>query len=148
MAAPFFDWLKRTTERFTGKFYEGPEPPKRIRAMVEAFAATHPKATRAEWLEHSVQLAEECYRSGYTRGFERYDRDPSTRPDEEAIEELAEAQRHDWSWAGPTAVDRAIEDQVPDDSGAAMSLEDQAAYLEMRDVYERENRMGRGPRRL
>ena len=85
-------------ERLLGRFYEGPEPPARLGEMVVAFANDHPRATRGEWVWFCRQHAAECYRSGYTRGVERAERDfwnamPSVLP-----EEVADELDPDWRW--------------------------------------------------
>ena len=86
-------------ERLAGIWAEGPEPPARLGEMVVAFANDRPHATRAEWVEYAQGLARESYRSGYTRGVERAERQfwssmPSVLP-----EDVADALDPDWRWS-------------------------------------------------
>lgn len=144
MAPPFQRWLAKAAEKLAGRYYEGREPPVRLAAMAEAFAGMHPRATRGEWLDMAKELAAEAYRSGYRAGYEKYDRDPENEREQFDPDELAG--EPDWEWGGPTTVEQMAE--VPDDDeGQSLSLEDQADYLALREQYEREQRMGRGPGR-
>jgi hypothetical protein len=77
---PVLRFLKRQVEHYLGSFYEGPEPPRRLRRMVLLFANAHPKATRREWAEFAAAHAAEAYQSGYTRGWERSERDADAMP--------------------------------------------------------------------
>ena len=98
---PLVRWFRNIRERIFGSFYDGPEPPDRLAQMVIAFALTNPQATRFDWTRFAIEHARECYRAGYTRGYEYIERDP----DERAIltqldpDALADALDPDWRWS-------------------------------------------------
>lgn len=123
---PLGKLIRRTTERALGRYYEGPEPPKRLRQVAEEFVATHPKATRSEWLEMAVSLAEAAYKEAYDRGLGWADRDLDRRDPVDDPEALAEIEAHDWDWTGgaPTSdetADQSVEGDLryvqPDERG-------------------------------
>ena len=64
-------WLRRFLQWLFGLFYEGAVPPVRLSKGVEAFAFTHPVATREEWMEFARVAADEAYKAGYERGYEQ-----------------------------------------------------------------------------
>lgn len=144
---PLMAWLKRTTEKAFGRYYEGPEPPARLGNMAEHFAATYPRATRGEWLTMARRLAAEAYREGYVRGYEKYERDPAEREQHDP-DELAEVMRHDWDWAGPTGVDLMLSEVPEDDLTERAAQGGWDAYAEhLEGKVERDRaRMGK-PRR-
>ena len=96
---PFQRLSKRIVERARGIYYEGPEPPGRLGAMVVAFANLHPHATRGEWVAFATEHAGECYRSGYTRGHERSERDYAATMPDARPEDVADDQDPDWRWS-------------------------------------------------
>ena len=73
---PFARLLRNAAQKVAGVFYEGEQPPERLGQLVEDFAAWHPKAPPEEWKAFARGLAEEAYRTGYARGFERAERVP------------------------------------------------------------------------
>jgi hypothetical protein len=75
MLTPLKRWLRNMLERWLGCYYEGPPPPARLSAQVLLFAQENPHATRAEWSAFCMAHAEECYRTGWVRGYEWYGRD-------------------------------------------------------------------------
>jgi len=93
---PAVKWLTRLRDKWLGNFYEGPEPPQRLREIVVVFANLHSRATRAEWLEFAAAHAEEAYRCGYVRGFENAERDPD--PIDVPPERLADQMDPSWRW--------------------------------------------------
>lgn len=64
-------WISRLLQKLAGIWYEGPEPPSRLGTSVEAFAFTHPVASREQWAAFAIQLAETAYQAGYQRGYEQ-----------------------------------------------------------------------------
>jgi hypothetical protein len=73
-------FVRNILEMLLARFYEGPEPPKRLAEMVLVFANMHPRATRAEWTAFAQAHANETYRTGYVRGLEFAERDLDRRP--------------------------------------------------------------------
>ncbi|GAC1450380.1 MAG: hypothetical protein PVSMB8_09540 [Vulcanimicrobiaceae bacterium] len=67
---PVARFLRNTWEKLFGKFYDGPAMPIRFADYVEVFAKRHPKATRQDWFEFSIELAARAYEAGYVRGWE------------------------------------------------------------------------------
>lgn len=95
------NWLKhfmlKWGEKFAGTFYEGPEPPKRLKEKVQLFRLYYPHATPAEWAEFSLKLAKNSYQEGFVRGHQWVEREwegPEIDP-----EVLAEVEGEDWSLA-------------------------------------------------
>jgi hypothetical protein len=95
---PFARFLKRTAERLFGTFEEGPRPPERLRQMVVEFLNAHPKLTRRQVGEFGAQLAENCYRAGYARGWESTVRDPAAPWRTLPPELVADLHDPDWRW--------------------------------------------------
>jgi hypothetical protein len=85
---PVMRFLRNAGERLFGTFAEGPEPPRRLRAIVELFARANPGATVAEWVEFAAGHAGTSYQLGYVRGCERTER---LGPDWEDPDDAAEA---------------------------------------------------------
>lgn len=111
---PLVKLVRNLRDRWLGRFYEGPQPPARLRELAVAFANAHPRATRAQWVEFAAAHGDEAYRSGYVRGAEYVERDAFARPDVPP-EVMADALYPDWRWA--PAVDlTAPEDPVTDDA--------------------------------
>lgn len=93
----FGRFVRNLVERFLGRYYEGPNPPRHISEEVRLFRILHPTATPEQWETFANLMAEKCYRSGFVRGYEWVERDwPGPAQDPEV---LAEAMSHDWSLA-------------------------------------------------
>lgn len=125
---PFLRLLKGSVEKFFGRFYEGPEPPKRLDDLVRGFERANPKAGWAEWREFAQQLAGYAYREGWVRGNEAHARDP----DEEAYHRLPpelEADAMDPGWRrypiGPD-LENPREDESDEEEGVPLPHEDPA----------------------
>jgi hypothetical protein len=76
--------LRKWIEWLFGVWYEGPQPPPRLAKIIQLFRASHPNASADEWEAMAISFANECYRSGYTRGYEASERcfeAPSIAPD-------------------------------------------------------------------
>lgn len=114
---PLLKFFRDAAQKALGKFYEGPEPPRRLGELVLAFAEAHPKATRGEWARFAQLHAEEAYRQGYVRGYEYVEREEGffegKRP-----EELADQLDPDWRWRPGITLDGASMGEVPSDEGA------------------------------
>lgn len=94
-------WLKRTfrklVEKYAGTYYEGPTPPKRLAERVKMFQLYYPDASQDRWALFALTLATNCYKEGFTRGYDWTERGwegPVMPP-----EQVAELQAHDWSLA-------------------------------------------------
>lgn len=90
--------VQKLLEIATGVHYEGPEPPgRRIEERVQLFCLFNPQATAEQWRVFARQLAQNCYREGWVRGYEWLERGwsgPAVDP-----ERLTELEAHDWSLA-------------------------------------------------
>jgi hypothetical protein len=93
MATPFTRLLRRIGQSIAGSFYEGEAPPARLTDLVSAFAATHPRATRQEWAVFAHRHAEEAYRQGWQRGWERAERGGEPLPSTATVEETGRVLR-------------------------------------------------------
>lgn len=71
----FGRWLVRIAERIARRYYEGPEPPLRLRVAVRDFVDLNPKVGTRMWAEFAAEHGDACYRAGYVRGLERRARD-------------------------------------------------------------------------
>jgi len=98
-------------EKIIGRYYEGPEPPAYIDRMVAQFAQDAPKATRAQWTAFALGLAQEAYRTGYTRGYEYTER------------------TDDWHPALPPDVIADMMDSTWKDDGRGIKLDDPGAIV-------------------
>lgn len=106
---PIVKTLRNIYERVRGRFYDGPDPPRRLADMVVVFANMHPDATRAQWANFASLHAAECYRSGYVRGYEWCERDLDSRDPDVDPERLMEQMGHGWEW-----MDEPVELDDPD----------------------------------
>lgn len=92
----FKKFVRRTWEKFTGSWNEGPEPPDRLADMAVYFANVNPHATRLDWVRFATEHAREAYKSGFLRGFENSERDPEDSEVDPDI--LADAYDSNWRW--------------------------------------------------
>lgn len=124
--------LRNLVERWTSRYYEGPEPPHRLAQAVQAFVFFHPHATVAEWVKFTTEFGENCYRSGYVRGLEWAARDLDRRDPVTDPERLLDRRRHDWSWVDLAPDEEVMRRQVTEgiDPYAGMSPEQQALALD------------------
>lgn len=67
-------WWRQRLERHLRRYYEGPEPPRRLVDHAFLFANECPKATRGDWIAFAIHLANEAYKSGWVRGYEASER--------------------------------------------------------------------------
>lgn len=126
---PVARFLRNTLEKLLKRFYEGPHPPARIGEEVRLFRAMFPLATPDEWMAFAQGHAENAYRSGFTRGEERAERDPQELiPDALALE----AQTHDWSLADghPLMRDVIERGRDPLDPMRAMTAQQRLDYFD------------------
>lgn len=120
---PLARFVRRWRERLLGTYYEGPEPPYRLREMVLFFANFKPCATRQEWVEFASHHAAECYRTGYLRGLERAERDPDAQPWMQGDpDELADAMSPGWRRHSPSVFVPGADQIVGDDAPTAEEL--------------------------
>jgi hypothetical protein len=126
----FARFLRNLFERLLSRYYEGPNPPRHIGEEARVFRILNPRATPREWEDFAKRHAENCYRSGFTRGYEWQERDwPGPAEDPEV---LAEAMEHDWSLAeADPRLDLALtEGQDPDDLFYGVPEEDRARFFD------------------
>jgi hypothetical protein len=121
-------------------YYEGPEPPKRIKAIVVDFANSFPNATRDEWVKFSSELAEEFYTSGYMRGLEWSERDLDRRDPQLPPEVLAEAEGHSWEWGRVGIVYDNSNEVEEETTGVVSDIERQEEEHRERYLREKANR--------
>jgi hypothetical protein len=96
-------WLRKTRDKWLGRWDEGPESPARLRELARAFAVAHPHATRDDWARFAADHACEAYRVGYMRGLEWAEREPDRWRPHITPEEYADLD--DPSWRLSQAVD-------------------------------------------
>jgi hypothetical protein len=94
-------WLKRfivkLLERVTSSFYEVAAPPRRLAERVRLFQVYNANASPEQWVQFALTFGQNCYREGFTRGYEWQERGwpgPAVDPDH-----LAEIEAQDWSLA-------------------------------------------------
>jgi hypothetical protein len=90
-------WLMRLVEKWLGRYYEGPDAPRRLTEELRLWLALNPDAPREVVVGYAACLVEAAYRDGFVRGYEWQERDwkgPSVDP-----EVMAELQAQDWSLA-------------------------------------------------
>jgi hypothetical protein len=138
---PLFRWFRNAYEKLFGKFFEGPQPPARLGEIVIVFANKYPAATRDDWVRFATEHANECYRSGWVRGYERGERDPDERDiiAQARPEVLADALEHDWRWSPEVVLNEP--ERVPKESAQTEAEEVEELMRELRD--EQRKRQGR-----
>ncbi len=90
-------WFRNLIEKFLCRYYEGPDPPRRIAEELQVWLRINPDAERVVIEGYCALLLESAYREGFTRGYEWQERDwpgPAVAP-----EVLAEMQAQDYSLA-------------------------------------------------
>jgi hypothetical protein len=97
---PFARWWRKIRDALQARYYEGPQPPRRLNEIVLVFANEHPTATRLEWITFAIEHARESYRTGWIRGMEYTERSPE---EQEAIrnadpDAVADGLDPDWRW--------------------------------------------------
>ena len=89
--------------------------------MVTVFANVHRHASRAEWAEFAREHAREAYRSGFTRGAERIERESDENLVEVPMspEAIADLDGPDWRWlpVNPdlSSPNEIVSDEAPDE---------------------------------
>jgi len=128
-------WLRRKhrkmLERYRGMYYEGPRPPLRIRDEILVFEHLHPCASNEQWKRFALQLARNCYRDGFVRGYEWLERDwdgPETEP-EALLAMVEEAREQDE--ARPDIAMMLNVGYVPNDPLSHLEPEQRRAFLEL-----------------
>jgi hypothetical protein len=121
--------LRDLAEKLADRYYEGPEPPSRIAAVVVEFARANPNATVEAWAEFATRMACGMYQSGWTRGFEWQSRGLALMP-LESTERQQESEANDWQQEIPelpstasTPVEGGLYDQLADDDARARYLD-------------------------
>lgn len=95
---PFGKFIRKVFEKTSARYYEGPEPPKRIEEHVFEFEKFYPNATREEWRAFATRHASNWYREGYMRGFEHAERHPDPYLSKLPPEFYADQQDPNWRW--------------------------------------------------
>jgi len=120
----------RLVEKWLGRYYEGPEPPRRLGEELRLWAALNPDVDRAAVVGYAACLVDAAYRDGFVRGYDWQERGwtgPGVDP-----EALAEAAAQDWSLADANPRVRRILDAGydPDDPLANVSAPDKRAFFD------------------
>jgi hypothetical protein len=106
-------WLRSKVDQWADRFYEGPQPPARFRAHTILFANLYPTATRKEWMDFAVDLANEAYRSAWINGVEWSERDP--KPPAATPEEIADLIDPTWRESPPIELAVRLDEEVLED---------------------------------
>jgi hypothetical protein len=128
-------WWRRRSEKAADTYYEGPEPPDRLRESATSFANMYPSATRKQFVEMAAELAAEAYRSGWVRGFEWAERDPDalgTINPKIPPEVIADQIDPDWRWRPAVVLEGPPHEPVPEVQDAARLIRDQVAAVNVR----------------
>jgi hypothetical protein len=126
VSTPVVRLLRRWRDRLFGQWREGPEAPRRLSDIVEAYASLYPRATRAQWAAFAAGHGDECYRAGWLRGYEHSERDP--RPRSPTPEQVADALTPGWRDSDPVRID-APDEVVPEEVDQAAVLQEQLRRL-------------------
>lgn len=146
--------IRETAEKLFGKYREGHVAPDRIRIAVQMFAVSHPQATIKDWIDFAARHAEISYEDGYTRGYERSERDPDYKSPTD--EEIAQASRalevSGLPWHaihGGTTAEVALDAKpIPTNVERNAQAEHHFHIEAHLNEHFRNERMGRGPRRI
>lgn len=107
--------VKRLAEGVAGTWYEGPEPPARLDALVVEFANQNPNATRQQWGDFARRLAAIAYRAGFQRGFEHVEREVEPGFQRLPPDLVADREDPDWRWSPPCGPDMSNPHEAPED---------------------------------
>lgn len=113
-------WVRRFLEKKVDRYYEGPNPPARLRQEALAFANLRPNATIAEWVEEATKLAEQSWREGWVRGVEHVERDPEPFRDDIPPDLVMDMIDRNWRDSPPVSLPEALRRVVP----AALTIEE------------------------
>lgn len=120
---------RKMQDRWQGRFYEGAEPPPRLRDSVRMFRLLYPDATPDQWVEFAVRSSENAYRDGFTRGFQWYERDWDAQQDTDAPDRIAEEMAHSWG-LGPRYEELMSRGYDPTNPLSRATPEQRRAFLE------------------
>lgn len=124
-------WLRNLIEKFLGRYYEGPDPPRRLTEELRVWLYINPDADRSTVEGYVALLLESAYREGFTRGYEWQERDwPGPAVDPEL---LAELEQQDYSLADYNPrLRRILKDGYDaDDPLANVASPDRRAFFDM-----------------
>lgn len=123
--------VNKAYELIRSTYYEGPDPPGRLKQIVIDFANSHPKATRKQWVAFCSKLADDSYRDGYTRGFEWAERDLDRR------DPAVDPSEYTKLFPGQEKANLYDGSHIPDDG------KDDSSNLEMHEMAYREDYIAR-----
>lgn len=98
-------------EKLIGIFYEGPNPPDRIRDGVVLFKLNNPNATKQDWINFCIHYSQGCYKTGWLRGYEWIERQLDVKP-ENHPDRIADALSNNWRLSEPVRLYN-IDEQEP-----------------------------------
>lgn len=124
-------FFRRLIEKWLGRYYEGPDPPRRIEEELRIWMYLNPDADRETVIGYCGFLLDSSYREGFTRGYEWQERGwggPEVDP-----EVLAELEAQDWSLADSNPRVRRILESGYDEADPLgnVSAPDKRAFFEM-----------------
>jgi len=132
---PFLNFFRRTLERLTDRYHEGPEPPPRLRDEVLLFRAMNPGVTVDDFVLFTTIAVNDAYKQGFERGYEWRERallDP-----ENAAQRAADEAAHDWDVTNGNPEMRAILEsgEDPRDPLRGVPAEERAKFFDTLGAY-------------
>lgn len=91
----FTRWFWRCIDKLRGIWYEGPKPPNRLAVAIDYYFIINPNASRAELKRFMIDFSNECYRTGWERGFYWVERELDKLP-EHHPDKIADMISNDW----------------------------------------------------
>lgn len=127
-------FIRQLADRWLGRAYEGPDPPRRIVDEVKMFQVCYPNATAEQWQRFAVRFGENLFRDGFTRGyqFRTLEGEPGV-----VLEDLNAP--HDWAPSDDPLMAEVIEElSGPNDPLRGVSPEERAKFLDfLRQMHEK-----------
>lgn len=127
--------LRRTLEKLTDRYHEGPETPARFRDSILLFRAMNPMAGIDDLILFASAVVDDAYRQGFARGYEWRERG-LLEPGNEA-ERAADEAAHDWDVTGGDPRLRAILEsgEDPNDPLRGVPPEERAKLFDTLGAY-------------
>lgn len=121
--------VRELVDRTLDRWYEGPRPPSRIGAEVEAWLRMNPTATPQQVAAFAVAHSREAYQQGFLRGLEWRERGLLKHEEADAARAEEEA-RHAWQPPGGGAYEQWMAGQDGHDPLAAYPPEERARVFD------------------
>lgn len=127
-------FFRKTLEKLTERYYEGPEAPPRLRDEVLLFRAMYPGLTTEDVVMFACAAVDDAYRQGFTRGYEWRER--GLLEVDNIAERIADESAHAWDMGQDTPLRTVLETGVdPTDPLSGVPPEARAEFFDNLGMY-------------